>query len=299
MAEDQYGKQDPQDQYRTPESQDSDRIPHPGVTGQMDDKPDHGEESYRGSGRLTGKRAIITGGDSGIGRAVAIAFAREGADVLLSYLPEEEEDARETAQLVEKAGRKAVTVPGDIREESQCTAIIERAVGELGGIDILVNNAAYQMAQNGGIADITTEQFDRVMKTNLYAMFWLSKFAVPHMQPGSTIINTASIQAYQSSPNLLDYATTKAGIIAFTKALAGGLAEKGIRVNAVAPGPIWTPLIPATMPDEKVESFGEDTPMGRAGQPAELAPAYVFFASQESSYVSGEVLGVTGGKPLA
>jgi hypothetical protein len=265
----------------------------------MDDKPDHGEDSYRGSGRLSGKRAIITGGDSGIGRAVAIAFAREGADVLIAYLPEEDDDARETAQLVEKAGRRAVTVPGDIRDEQQCTTIVERAVGELGGLDILVNNAAFQMAQPGGISDITTEQFDRVMKTNLYAMFWLSKAAVPHMQPGSTIINTASIQAYQSSPELLDYATTKAGIIAFTKALGAGLAQKGIRVNAVAPGPIWTPLIPATMPDKKVESFGEQTPLGRAGQPAELAPAYVFFASQESSYVTGEVLGVTGGQPLS
>ena len=299
MAEDQYGKQNPQEQYRTPEAQQSDQIPHPGGTGQMDDEPDHGEESYRGSGRLTGKRAVITGGDSGIGRAVAIAFAREGADVLISYLPEEEEDARETAKFVEKAGRKALTVVGDIRDEAHCVSIIERAVSDLGGIDILVNNAAYQMAQDGGIGDITTEQFDRVMKTNLYAMFWLSKTAVQHMQPGSVIINTASIQAYQPSPNLLDYATTKAGIVAFTKALAADLADKGIRVNAVAPGPIWTPLIPATMPDSKVDSFGEDTPMGRAGQPAELAPAYVFFASQESSYVSGEVLGVTGGKPLS
>jgi NAD(P)-dependent dehydrogenase (short-subunit alcohol dehydrogenase family) len=265
----------------------------------MGDKPDHGEESYRGTGRLTGKRAIITGGDSGIGRAVAIAFAREGADVLISYLPEEEDDARDTAQLVEKAGRTAITMPGDIRDEAHCTAIVERAVSDLGGLDILVNNAAYQMAQPGGITDITTEQFDRVLKTNLYAMFWLSKAAVPHMAPGSTIINSASIQAYQSSPELLDYATTKAGIVAFTKALAGGLAEKGIRVNSVAPGPIWTPLIPATMPHEKVESFGEDVPLGRAGQPAELAPAYVFFASQESSYFSGQVLGVTGGAPLA
>jgi NAD(P)-dependent dehydrogenase (short-subunit alcohol dehydrogenase family) len=299
MSQDQYGKQDPQDQFRTPEAQDSDEISHPGTTGEMDVEPDHGEDSYRGSGRLTGKRAIITGGDSGIGRAVAIAFAREGADVLIAYLPEEEDDARDTAQLVEKAGRKAVTVPGDIRDEAHCTSIIETAISQLGGLDILVNNAAFQMAQPGGIADITTEQFDRVMKTNLYAMFWLSKAAAPYMQPGSTIINTASIQAYQSSPELLDYATTKAGIVAFTKALAGGLADKGIRVNAVAPGPIWTPLIPATMPADKVESFGEDTPMGRAGQPAELAPAYVFFASQESSYVSGEVLGVTGGKPLA
>ena len=299
MPEDQYGQQDPQKQFESPEQQQSDQIPHPGVTRDMDDKPDHGEESYRGSGRLTGKRALITGGDSGIGRAVAIAFAREGADVLISYLPDEEEDARETAQLVEKAGRKAVTVAGDIRDEGHCTTLVERAVSELGGLDILVNNAAYQMAQPGGITDITTEQFDRVLKTNLYAMFWLSKAAVPHLQPGSTIINTASIQAYQPSPELLDYATTKAGIVAFTKALGADLAERGIRVNAVAPGPIWTPLIPATMTDEKVESFGSDTPLGRAGQPAELAPAYVFFASQESSYVTGEVLGVTGGKPLA
>jgi NAD(P)-dependent dehydrogenase (short-subunit alcohol dehydrogenase family) len=299
MAEDQYDQRNPQDQFRTPEAQDSDEISHPGTTDEMDVKPDHGEDSYRGTGRLTGKRAVITGGDSGIGRAVAIAFAREGADVLIAYLPEEDDDARETAQLVEKAGRKAITVPGDIRDEAHCTSIIETAMSQLGGVDILVNNAAYQMSQDNGIFDITTEQFDRVMKTNLYAMFWLSKAAAPHLQPGSTIINTASIQAYQSSPNLLDYATTKAGIVAFTKALAAGLAEKGIRVNAVAPGPIWTPLIPATMPKDAVESFGEDTPMGRAGQPAELAPAYVFFASQESSYVSGEVLGVTGGQPLS
>ena len=299
MTQDQYNQQDPQSQFTAPEEQESDQIPHPGTTGQMDDEPDHGEDSYRGSGRLTGKKAVITGGDSGIGRAVAIAFAREGADVLIAYLPEEEDDARSTAELVEKAGRKAVTVPGDIRDEGHCTAIVERAVGELGGVDILVNNAAYQMAQPGGITDITTDQFDRVMKTNLYAMFWLSKAAVPHMAAGSSIINTASIQAYQSSPELLDYATTKAGIVAFTKALGAGLAQKGIRVNSVAPGPIWTPLIPATMPDEKVESFGSDTPLGRAGQPAELAPAFVFFASQESSYVTGEVLGVTGGQPLS
>jgi hypothetical protein len=264
----------------------------------MDDEPDHGEESYRGSGRLTGKRALITGGDSGIGRAVAIAFAREGADVLLSYLPDEEEDAQQVVQLVEKAGRTALAVPGDIQDEAHCEQLVRQAVDQLGGLDILVNNAAYQMAQQGGIADVSTEQFDRVMKTNLYAMFWLSKAAVPHLAPGSTIINTTSIQAYQSSPQLIDYATTKAGIVAFTKALAQDLAEKGIRVNAVAPGPIWTPLIPATMPEDKVESFGADTPLGRAGQPAELAPAYVFFASQESSYISGQVLGVTGGKPL-
>jgi len=299
MTQDQYDKQDPTEQYRTPEEQEGGQQSHPGTTDEMSDEPDHGEHSYRGNGRLTGKRAIITGGDSGIGRAVAIAFAREGADVLIAYLPEEEEDAATTVQLVEKAGRTAVAVPGDIRDEQHCEEIVRRAVSELGGLDILVNNAAYQMAQPGGIVDISTEQFDRVMKTNLYAMFWLSKAAVPHLRPGSTIINTSSIQAYQPSSPLLDYATTKAGIVAFTKALAEDLADKGIRVNTVAPGPIWTPLIPATMPAEQVESFGKDTPLGRAGQPAELAPAYVFFASQESSYVSGEVLGVTGGKPLA
>ena len=299
MAQDQYGKQDPQKQFESPEDQRSGQIPHPGTTAQMDDQPDHGEDSYRGSGRLTGKRAIITGGDSGIGRAVAIAFAREGADVLIAYLPEEEEDARTTAQLVEKAGRKAVTVPGDIRDAAHCQALVDRAVSDLGGLDILVNNAAYQMAQPGGITDITDEQFDRVMRTNLYAMFWLCRAAVPHLRPGATIINTASVQAYQSSAPLLDYATTKGGIVAFTKALAEELAEKQIRVNAVAPGPIWTPLIPSTMPKGKVESFGEDTPLGRKGQPRELAPAYVYFASDESSYTTGEVLGVTGGKPVS
>ncbi|WP_305789092.1 SDR family oxidoreductase [Symbioplanes lichenis] len=298
MTQDQYTRQDPRSQYPKPELDGGDQG-HPGITGSMPDRPDHGEESYRGSGRLTGRRAVITGGDSGIGRAVAIAYAREGADVLISYLPEEEEDAASTAELIEKAGRKAVRVPGDIRDESHCKAIIDRAVSDLGGIDILVNNAAYQMAQPGGIEDITTDQFDRVLKTNLYAMFWLSRAAVPHLSPGATIINTASIQAYQSSYALLDYATTKGGIVAFTKALAEELASKGIRVNAVAPGPIWTPLIPATMPEEKVKSFGADTPLARAGQPAELAPAYVYFASNESSYTTGEVLGITGGKPVS
>jgi NAD(P)-dependent dehydrogenase (short-subunit alcohol dehydrogenase family) len=290
VAENQYAQQGPR------EGGDQE---YPGSTFAMPDRPDHGEDSYRGSGRLTGKRAIITGGDSGIGRAVAIAFAREGADVLISYLPEEEEDARDTAQLIEKAGRTARTVPGDIRDEAHCQTIVDRAVADLGGLDILVNNAAFQMAQPGGITDITTEQFDRVMKTNLYAMFWLCRAAVPHMGPGATIINTASIQAYLSSSALLDYATTKGGIVAFTKALAEDLAEQGIRVNAVAPGPIWTPLIPTTMPPEKVRSFGADTPLGRPGQPAEVAPAYVYFASQESSYTTGEVLGVTGGKPVS
>ncbi|WP_199424294.1 SDR family oxidoreductase [Actinotalea solisilvae] len=295
---DQHTPQDPTDQYRDPDDQTAQKIDHPGETSDMEQQPDHGEESYVGSGKLEGRRAVITGGDSGIGRAVAIAFAREGADVVLSYLPEEQEDAEVTAGHVRDAGRTAVLVPGDIRSEEHCQEIVDRAVAELGGIDVLVNNAAYQMAQEDGIFGITTEQLDRVMKTNIYAMFWLTKAALAHMGAGSTIINTASIQGYQPSPQLLDYATTKAGILNFTKGLAQQLAEKGIRVNAVAPGPIWTPLIPATMDAEKVEQFGADTPLGRAGQPAELAPAYVFLASQESSYISGERIGVTGGKPL-
>jgi NAD(P)-dependent dehydrogenase (short-subunit alcohol dehydrogenase family) len=294
---DQTQQTDPTEQYDQPENTDE-QQPHPGVTETMQDKPDHGEGSYRGAERLTGKRAVITGGDSGIGRAVALAFAREGADVLISYLPDEEADAEETVRVVEEAGRKAVRCAGDIREEETCQQIVDTAVAELGGIDILVNNAAYQMAQMGGIADISTEQFDRVLKTNLYAMFWLCKKAIPHLQPGSTIINTSSVQAVTPSPELLDYATTKAGIQNFTKALAADLAEKGIRVNAVAPGPIWTPLIPATMPVERAESHGESTPLGRAGQPAEVAPAYVFFASQESSYITAEMLAVTGGQPV-
>src|SRR3954452_11334767 len=294
---DQTTRTDPTEQYDQPEST-GEEIAHPGLTSDMGDQPDHGEDSYRGSDRLTDKRAIVTGGDSGIGRAAALAFAREGADVLISYLPEEEDDSAETARLVESAGRTAVRCPGDITDEDQCQKVVDTAVAELGGIDILVNNAAYQMVQMGGISDITTEQFDRVLKTNLYAMFWLCKKAIPHLEPGSTIINTSSVQAVTPSPELLDYATTKAGIHNFTKALATDLAEKGIRVNAVAPGPIWTPLIPATMPAEKSESHGESTPLGRAGQPAEVAPAYVFFASQESSYITAEMLAVTGGQPV-
>lgn len=274
-------------------------IPHPGLTADMRTEPDHGEDSYVGSGRLQGRRAVITGGDSGIGRAVAIAFAREGADVVLSYLPQEQADAETTAGHVRAAGRRAVLVPGDVRDEAYNTELVDRAVAELGGIDVLVVNAAYQMAQEDGLLGITTEQLDRVLKTNVYALFWLCKAAVPHLAPGSSIITTSSIQAYQPSPQLLDYATTKAGIVNFTKALAQQLAERGIRVNTVAPGPIWTPLIPATMSEGKVAGFGEDTPLGRPGQPAEVAPAYVFFASAESSYVTGERIGVAGGKPMA
>jgi hypothetical protein len=264
----------------------------------MGDEPDHGERTYQGSGKLTERVAVVTGGDSGIGRAVALAFAREGADVVLAYLGGEEQDAKSTAGLIEEAGRRAVLVPGDLTSEQACQELVDTTVSEFGRIDLLVNNAAYQMAQPGGIEDITTEQFDRVIKTNLYAMFWLCKKALPHMPKGSSIINTSSVQASSPSPELLDYATTKAGIVNFTRGLAMMIAEKGIRVNSVAPGPIWTPLIPATMPEEKVGSFGTETPLGRAGQPAELAPAYVFLASPESSYITGEVIAVTGGMPV-
>jgi NAD(P)-dependent dehydrogenase (short-subunit alcohol dehydrogenase family) len=293
--------QDPRDKHEQPD-QDGEQLPAPGseesVTSAMEVQPDHGEESYQGSGRLSDRVAIITGGDSGIGRAVAIAYAREGADVVLSYLEGEDEDAQQTAQLVEKAGRRAILVPGDLTEEDACQQVIDRTVSEFGRIDILVNNAAYQMGQPGGIADITTEQFDRVMKTNLYAMFWLCKKALPHMSAGSSIINTSSVQSSSPSPELLDYATTKAGIANFTRGLATMVAPEGIRVNSVAPGPIWTPLIPATMPAEKVESFGEQVPLARAGQPAEVATAFVFLASDEASYITGEVLAVTGGQPV-
>ena len=294
---DQTTPQDPREQHPKPDYPEQSQQ-YPGTPEAMSPQPDHGEKSYRGSGRLEGRKAVVTGGDSGIGRAVALAFAREGADVLISYLPEEEADAQETVRLVEDAGRTAVTVPGDIREEAHCQRIVDRAVEEFGRIDVLVNNAAYQMAQSG-IAEISTEQFDRVFKTNVYAMFWLCKAAVPHMPPGSSIINSSSIQAYDPSPHILDYAASKGAIVNFTKGLAAELVEKGIRVNSVAPGPVWTPLIPSTMPEEMVSSFGKQAPLGRTAQPAELAPAYVFFASQESGYVTAEVLGVTGGQPIS
>ncbi|MFD7010801.1 SDR family oxidoreductase [Rhodococcus jostii] len=295
---DQYAQQDPTTQYPAPDREHQPELSHPGLTSDMVTAPDHGEKSYRGSGRLDGRRALITGADSGIGRAVAIAFAREGADVVVSCLDEEEADARETVRLVEEAGRRGVVATGDITSEDHCQYLVDLTVRELGGLDILVNNAAFQMVQTGGIADITTEQFDRVLRTNLYALFWLCKKSVAVMEPGSTIVNTSSIQGTNPSPGLLDYATTKAGIIDFTKGLAADVAKRGIRVNAVAPGPIWTPLIPATMPADGYQQFGDDVPLGRPGQPAELAPAYVFLASNESSYVTGEVLGVTGGTPF-
>lgn len=269
----------------------------PGQTGAMDPKPDHGEESYKGSDKLAGKKAVITGGDSGIGRAIAIAFAREGADLLISYLPEEEEDAADTARWVEQAGRKCVRVPGDIAEVEHCRAIIQKAVDELGGIDILVNNAAHQ-ATFDDATDISEEEWDRTFKVNIHAMFYLTKAALPHMGEGSSIINTTSINADDPSPSLLAYAATKGAIQNFTGGLAQMVAQKGIRVNCVAPGPVWTPLIPATMGEEKVRNFGQNYPMKRPAQPRECAPVYVMLASPEASYVSGATVAITGGKPF-
>lgn len=268
----------------------------PGTTAEMSPRPDHGEDSYRGSGRLAGKRAIITGADSGIGRAVAIAFAREGADVLIAYY-NEHDDARETARWVEQAGQRAVLFPGDIKDEGTCKRLIREALSEFGGIDILVNNAAHQKSFDS-IEDISAEEWDVTFATNIRAMFLLCKAAVAHMQPGSAIINTSSINATTPSPTLLAYATTKGAIANFTAGLGQLLAPKGIRVNAVAPGPIWTPLIPSTMPPDKVESFGKNTPMGRPGQPAELAGAYVLLASNEASYITSALIPVTGGRPM-
>jgi len=267
----------------------------PGLTGATIPRPDHGEDSYRGTGKLQGKRALITGGDSGIGRAVAIAFAREGADVAISYLPEEHDDAEDTAALVRAAGRSAVLLAGDIRNEQHCIDIVEHTTAQLGGLDILVLNAAYQENRNG-LETLSTKEFDRVFKTNLYATLWIARAAIPHLTPGSSIITTTSIQASSPSPELIDYAMTKAALVAFTQALAQQLGSTGVRVNAVAPGPIWTPLIPATSWPDKLPTFGQDTPLGRAGQPAELASAYVYLASTDSSYTSGAVLPVTGGR---
>ena len=298
MTEDQHTQQDPTQQYPQPEYPEQDqRDQHPGLEAEMQPKPDYGEETYRGTGRLEGKAAIITGGDSGIGRAVALAFAREGADVLISYLEEEEPDAQETAQVVEASGKKAVKMPGDIAEEAQCQSIVERAVEEFGKIDVLVNNAAHQMTVDG-ISDISSELLDHTFKTNIYAMFWLCKAAIPHMPEGGSIINVASIQAYQPSPTLFPYSATKGAIVTFTKGLAQEVVGYGLRANTVAPGPVWTPIIPASMPGDTVSQFGGTSPMGRPAQPAELAPAFVFLASQESSFVNGETLGVTGGQPL-
>jgi NAD(P)-dependent dehydrogenase (short-subunit alcohol dehydrogenase family) len=268
----------------------------PGSEAALDPPADHGEDSYHGQGRLEGRAAIITGADSGIGRAVAIAFAREGADVLISYLSEDD-DARETARLVEEAGRRAILVPGDIRDAAHCRSIVERAIDEFGHLEVLVNNAAFQMTRDS-LLDVPDEEWDRTFDTNVRAMFHLCKAAIPHMREGAAIVNSTSINYDQPNPTLIAYAATKAAIANFTASLAQILGPKGIRVNAVAPGPIWTPLIPSTMDEESVESFGDNVPLERPGQPAELAPAYVLLASDDGSYMTGAVIPVTGGKPI-
>lgn len=286
--------QDPKEEHPKPPYSGQDQEV-PGREGEMDPKVDHGEQTYQGAGKLKGRNAIITGGDSGIGRAVAIAFAREGANVLISYL-EEHKDAEETAQYVKEAGQKAVLLAGDVSDEDHCRKIVRIAVEEFGGIDILVNNAAYQMAREN-LQEISSEEWDYTFRTNIYSMFYLCKEAESHMKPGSTIVNTTSINAYKPHPQLLAYAATKGAIQNFTANLAQILASKSIRVNCVAPGPVWTPLIPATLPQEQVQSFGQNVPLGRAGQPAELAPIYVLLASGDSSYMTGSTVQVTGGTP--
>jgi NAD(P)-dependent dehydrogenase (short-subunit alcohol dehydrogenase family) len=283
-----------------PETFPAQRQDPPGLTAAMDPVPDHGEDTYVGHGRLEGRVALITGGDSGIGRAVALAYAREGADIAFTHLPEEQPDADETARLVEEAGRRVLPLAVDLRDSESCRSVVERTVEELARLDVRVNNAGYQMARGGGIAELDDEHLDRTLKTNLYALFWTVRAAVPHLKASrGCVINNTSIQAYEPSTSLVDYAATKAAINNATVNLAAELGPDGIRVNAVAPGPIWTPLQPATQPAEKIEQFGSDTPLGRAGQPAEVAPAFVFLASpRDASYVSGTVLGVTGGKPV-
>jgi NAD(P)-dependent dehydrogenase (short-subunit alcohol dehydrogenase family) len=296
MSKDQYTVNDPTKLYADIDTKQQTHA-SPGLDAKLDDKADLGETTYRGSGRLEGRKALITGGDSGIGAATAIAFAREGADVAISYLEAEESDARRIIGLINEAGQKGLPLPGDLTDPSYCRNLVAQAVEGLGGLDILVNNGAEQ-THIDDLAELTDEQFDMTLKTNVYAMFWITKAALPHLKPGASIINSTSIQAYNPSPGLLDYAATKAAINNFSKGLAQQLAPKGIRVNAVAPGPVWTPLqVSGGQPAEKLPSFGDDTPLGRPAQPAELAPAYVFLASAESSYVVGETLNVNGGSP--
>jgi NAD(P)-dependent dehydrogenase (short-subunit alcohol dehydrogenase family) len=290
--------QDPRKQYPAPPFPRQPQ-PAPGLAQRMEPQPDHGEHSYKGTGRLTGRKALITGGDSGIGRAIAIAYAREGADVAIGYLPEEVSDADEVIALIEAEGRKALRLAGDVKDEAWCQEMVRRTLEALGGLDIVVINAARQQYRSS-VAEVSTNDFDQTMKTNLYALHWLAQAAIPHLPAGAAIITTASIQAYEPSPILLDYATTKAGIVAYTKALAKQVIEKGIRANVVAPGPFWTALQPSGgQPDQKVEQFGKDSDFGRPGQPVELAPIYVLLASQEGSFINGEVYGVTGGKGIA
>lgn len=298
MTEDQHTQKDPTIQYPQPEyPQQTQMDQHPGVESEMRPKPDYGYDTYRGCDKLTGKKAVITGGDSGIGRAVALAFAREGADVLISYLEAEESDADETVRVVEEAGRRCVKVPGDISEEAQCHRIIETAVEEFGHIDVLVNNAAHQRTVEG-VMDVSSELLDRTFKTNIYAMFWLVKAAIPHMPKGGSIINVGSAQAYKPSPTLLPYSSTKGAIVTFTEGLAQDVVQYGLRANVVAPGPVWTPIIPASMDAETTSRFGLQSPMGRPAQPAELAPVFVMLASQESSFLNGSSIDVTGGQPV-
>ena len=290
--------QDPRTQYPQPPFPKQPQ-PVPGLQSKMDPVPDHGETSYQGSGKLTGRKALITGGDSGIGRAAAIAYAREGADVAISYLGNEDSDAKEVIALIEAEGRKAIALPGDITDEAWCVELVKQAVSGLGGLDILVINAGRQQNRES-IDKVTSDDFDKTMKTNLYAMHWIAQAAVPHLPAGAAVITTASIQAYEPSAILLDYATTKAGIVAYTKALAKQLIEKGVRANVVAPGPFWTPLQSSGgQPQDKVMKMGADVDFGRPGQPVELAPIYVLLASQEGSYINGEVFGVTGGAGIA
>jgi len=295
MAINQGQQQNPRDQGKAPPLDEREQQP-PGIEQKMQIQPDFGAESYQGLGRLKNKAAIVTGGDSGIGRAVALAFAREGADVLIAYL-DEEQDAEETLKYVRDAGREGIGVPGDLGREQHCKAIVDRAMREFGHLDILVNNAAFQMSHKG-IEDLPPEEWDYTFRTNIYSMYYLCRAALSVMREGSAIVNTASIQAFQPTPSLLAYASTKGAIVTFTKGLAQDAIKYGVRVNAVAPGPVWTPLIASTMPAEHVKEFGKSTPIGRPAQPVELAPSYVFLASNESSYITGEVIGVTGGKPL-
>ncbi len=298
MTDERLRMQDPTRQYPGPPFSTPSQEP-PGLASEMQPRPDHGETSYRGSGKLVGRRALITGGDSGIGRAAAIAFAREGADVAIGYLPAEQSDADEVVALIEAEGRRAIALPGDIREHDFCLAMVDRAIDGLGGLDIVVNNAGQQESRPS-LEDISEREFDETLKTNLYAMFWITQAVVPHLPAGAAIINTASVQAYHPSQAILTYAMTKAGIVAFTKALSSQLIDKGIRVNAVAPGPFWTALQPSGgQAQEKLKTFGTSVPLGRPGQPVEIAPVYVLLASQEGSYITGEVYGVTGGVGIA
>jgi NAD(P)-dependent dehydrogenase (short-subunit alcohol dehydrogenase family) len=286
--------EDPRNKYPKPPFK-SQSQEWPGLCSKMEPRPDHGEKTYKGSGRLAGRKAVITGGDSGMGRAAAIAYAREGADLAINYLPAEEEDAKEVIALIKEAGRKAIAIPGDLRDENFCRQLIEKAVKELGGLDILVNNAGRQQTRRS-ILDVSTEDFDATMKTNVYAPFWLTKAALPHLKPGSAIISTASVQAYEPSEDLYDYAQTKAANMNSVKSLAKQLAPKGIRVNGVAPGPIWTALqVSGGATQEKLIEFGKNTPMGRPGQPAELASIYVQLAAADASYATGQVYGSSGG----